>query len=155
MSLIQASQAIQATTALPDNERIAQAAAASPADDVALPSAVDEHLPAGKLLTLGLQHVLVMYAGAIAVPLIIGRALNGKRLWATVEVAEETNLIISSAHCADEGLRAELDAHAEDLVAAGFLLIRCNERHGALAFELEVSELSAPEPAPAGDDGAE
>ena len=37
---------------------------------------VDERLPAGRLFTLGLQHVLVMYAGAIAVPLIVGRALN-------------------------------------------------------------------------------
>ena len=35
---------------------------------------VDELLPAPKLLALGLQHVLVMYAGAVAVPLIIGRA---------------------------------------------------------------------------------
>src|SRR5574338_521549 len=40
------------------------------------PDAVDERPPAGKLLTLGLQHVLVMYAGAIAVPLIIGGALK-------------------------------------------------------------------------------
>ena len=38
--------------------------------------AVDEVLPAPKLITLGFQHVLVMYAGAIAVPLIVGRALN-------------------------------------------------------------------------------
>ena len=37
---------------------------------------VDEMLPPPKLFTLGLQHVLVMYAGAIAVPLIIGRALQ-------------------------------------------------------------------------------
>jgi uric acid transporter len=37
---------------------------------------VDERLPAGKLAALGLQHVLVMYAGAIAVPLIVGRALK-------------------------------------------------------------------------------
>ena len=37
---------------------------------------VDEMLPAGKLTALGLQHVLVMYAGAVAVPLIIGRALD-------------------------------------------------------------------------------
>jgi len=37
---------------------------------------VDEHLPSGKLAALGLQHVLVMYAGAVAVPLIIGRALK-------------------------------------------------------------------------------
>src|SRR5690606_28924555 len=37
---------------------------------------VDEILPAPKLITLGFQHVLVMYAGAIAVPLIVGRALQ-------------------------------------------------------------------------------
>ena len=37
---------------------------------------VDEVLPSGKLAALGLQHVLVMYAGAVAVPLIIGRALK-------------------------------------------------------------------------------
>ena len=37
---------------------------------------VDEMLPPPKLITLGLQHVLVMYAGAIAVPLIVGRALK-------------------------------------------------------------------------------
>ncbi len=37
---------------------------------------VDERLPTGRLTTLGLQHVLVMYAGAVAVPLIIGRALK-------------------------------------------------------------------------------
>ena len=37
---------------------------------------VDERLPAGRLAALGFQHVLVMYAGAIAVPLIIGRALK-------------------------------------------------------------------------------
>ena len=37
---------------------------------------VDERLPTPKLFTLGLQHVLVMYAGAIAVPLIVGRALK-------------------------------------------------------------------------------
>jgi uric acid transporter len=37
---------------------------------------VDEILPTPRLLALGLQHVLVMYAGAVAVPLIIGRALK-------------------------------------------------------------------------------
>jgi len=37
---------------------------------------VDERLPAGILAALGIQHVLVMYAGAIAVPLIVGRALK-------------------------------------------------------------------------------
>jgi NCS2 family nucleobase:cation symporter-2 len=38
--------------------------------------AVDEILPIPRLLALGVQHVLVMYAGAVAVPLIIGRALK-------------------------------------------------------------------------------
>jgi NCS2 family nucleobase:cation symporter-2 len=38
--------------------------------------AVDERLPALRLGALGLQHVLVMYAGAVAVPLIVGRALK-------------------------------------------------------------------------------
>ncbi|HET8746535.1 MAG TPA: nucleobase:cation symporter-2 family protein [Ramlibacter sp.] len=38
--------------------------------------AVDERLPTGRLTALGLQHVLVMYAGAVAVPLIVGRALK-------------------------------------------------------------------------------
>ena len=37
---------------------------------------VDERLPLGRVTALGLQHVLVMYAGAVAVPLIVGRALN-------------------------------------------------------------------------------
>lgn len=37
---------------------------------------VDEMLPAPRLAALGLQHVLVMYAGAVAVPLIVGRQLN-------------------------------------------------------------------------------
>ena len=37
---------------------------------------VDEKLPLGRVTALGLQHVLVMYAGAIAVPLIVGRALQ-------------------------------------------------------------------------------
>ncbi|HXW23273.1 MAG TPA: nucleobase:cation symporter-2 family protein [Xanthobacteraceae bacterium] len=37
---------------------------------------VDERLPVAQLVPLGFQHVLVMYAGAVAVPLILGRALN-------------------------------------------------------------------------------
>ena len=37
---------------------------------------VDEMIAPPKLFALGLQHVLVMYAGAIAVPLILGRALK-------------------------------------------------------------------------------
>ena len=37
---------------------------------------VEERIAPPRLLALGLQHVLVMYAGAIAVPLIVGRALQ-------------------------------------------------------------------------------
>jgi NCS2 family nucleobase:cation symporter-2 len=37
---------------------------------------VDEILPLGQLFAYGLQHVLAMYAGAVAVPLIIANALN-------------------------------------------------------------------------------
>jgi NCS2 family nucleobase:cation symporter-2 len=37
---------------------------------------VEENLSVPKLFALGIQHVLVMYAGAVAVPLIIGRALK-------------------------------------------------------------------------------
>ncbi len=45
--------------------------AKSPADDQ-----VDQMLPWGQLLLYGLQHVLAMYAGAVAVPLIIAGALK-------------------------------------------------------------------------------
>jgi xanthine permease len=37
---------------------------------------VNEVLPMGQLATLGLQHVLAMYAGAVAVPIIIGNAVG-------------------------------------------------------------------------------
>ena len=49
---------------------------------------VDQRLPNIKLAALGLQHVLVMYAGAVAVPLIIGRALQLS--------AEEVAMLISA-----------------------------------------------------------
>lgn len=39
-------------------------------------SKVDERIPFKRLLPLGLQHMLSMYAGAIAVPLIVGGALK-------------------------------------------------------------------------------
>nr|USU31645.1 purine permease [Methylobacterium sp. OTU13CASTA1] len=40
------------------------------------PPAAAANVPPVALGLLGLQHVLVMYAGAVAVPLIVGRALN-------------------------------------------------------------------------------
>ncbi|MFD1705110.1 nucleobase:cation symporter-2 family protein [Methylopila henanensis] len=41
-----------------------------------VPHPVDEKLPLLRLAPLAVQHVLVMYAGAVAVPLIVGRALK-------------------------------------------------------------------------------
>ena len=49
---------------------------------------VDEHLPTGKLAALGLQHVLVMYAGAVAVPLIVFVQLVEVLLANTVNVPD-------------------------------------------------------------------
>lgn len=49
---------------------------------------VDAVLPAPQMAALGLQHVLIMYAGAVAVPLIIGRALQ--------LTAEQVGLLISA-----------------------------------------------------------
>ena len=40
------------------------------------PDLVDQQVPFFKLGALGLQHVLVMYAGTVAVPLIVGGALG-------------------------------------------------------------------------------
>lgn len=37
---------------------------------------VNEILPIGQMILYGLQHVLVMYAGAVAVPLVIGNAVG-------------------------------------------------------------------------------
>src|ERR1700761_6855577 len=37
---------------------------------------VDQVLPAPRLVVLGLQHLFIMYAGAVAVPLIVGPAVG-------------------------------------------------------------------------------
>ena len=42
----------------------------------AAPHPVDQVLPAPRLLVLGLQHLFIMYAGAVAVPLIVGPAVG-------------------------------------------------------------------------------
>jgi xanthine permease len=52
-------------------------------------SAVDEVLPFSRLLFLGLQHVLVMYAGDVAVPLIVSETLHLP--------ASETVMLINSS----------------------------------------------------------
>ena len=47
-----------------------------PTDTAMGPDPIDAVPPPQQLLVLGFQHVLVMYAGAVAVPLLIGRALK-------------------------------------------------------------------------------
>ncbi|HTF51125.1 MAG TPA: solute carrier family 23 protein, partial [Pseudonocardia sp.] len=37
---------------------------------------VDQVLPTPRLIVLGLQHLFIMYAGAVAVPLIVGPAVG-------------------------------------------------------------------------------
>ena len=46
-----------------------------PGEQPARTHPVDEVLPAHRLAVLGLQHLFIMYAGAVAVPLIVGGAL--------------------------------------------------------------------------------
>ena len=50
-------------------------ATAEKAETTAQKHPVDQVPPPGRLAALGLQHVLAMYAGAVAVPLIVGGAL--------------------------------------------------------------------------------
>src|ERR1700683_3643437 len=56
------------------NRRIRIVAWGLPMTDAVHP--VDQVLPLPRLFALGLQHVLVMYANAVAVPLIVGGALH-------------------------------------------------------------------------------
>lgn len=60
---------------------------------------VDQRLPPGRLAAYGLQHVLAMYAGAVAVPLNLADAIGlnlvfngsgGERPSPTVGVAHRT-----------------------------------------------------------------
>ena len=39
-------------------------------------SPVDQILPVGHMFAYGLQHVLAMYAGAVAVPIIVAQPLG-------------------------------------------------------------------------------
>ena len=68
---------------------------------VATPHSVNERLPPLRLLTLAVQHVLTMYAGAVTVPLVVSSGLH--------LAADQTAYLISS-----------------DLVACGIVtLIQC------------------------------
>jgi len=54
---------------------------------------VDEVLPAHRLAVLGLQHLFIMYAGAVAVPLIVGGAL--KLPASTIGLLVSADLLVS------------------------------------------------------------
>jgi uric acid transporter len=54
---------------------------------------VDEVLPPGRLTVLGLQHLFIMYAGAIAVPFVVGGAL--KLSSATIGMLVNADLLVA------------------------------------------------------------
>jgi uric acid transporter len=54
----------------------AAAATAAPQDRTGDPHPVDEVRKPGPMVVYGLQHVMSMYAGAVAVPFIVGSALG-------------------------------------------------------------------------------
>ena len=54
---------------------------------------VDQVLPAGRMALLGLQHMSIMYAGSVAVPLIVGSAL--KLDTATIALLVNADLLVA------------------------------------------------------------
>jgi uric acid transporter len=54
---------------------------------------VDEVLPIHRLAVLGLQHLFIMYAGAVAVPLIVGPAIGLKS--ADIAILVSADLLVS------------------------------------------------------------
>jgi xanthine permease len=54
---------------------------------------VDEVLPLPRLTVLGLQHVLIMYAGAVAVPFLVGKALHLDQ--ATIGLLVNADLLVA------------------------------------------------------------
>ncbi|MFD8498941.1 nucleobase:cation symporter-2 family protein [Amycolatopsis sp. NPDC059657] len=54
---------------------------------------VDEVLPFGRLTLLGLQHMSIMYAGSVAVPLIVGSALKLDQ--ATIALLVNADLLVA------------------------------------------------------------
>ncbi len=68
------------------------------------------------------------------------QALADQRLYSGVEANadDETAVRIESAHCEDAGLRAAVEATADDLVSAGFVRVQCYSRHGTRLFETDL-----------------
>ena len=66
--------------------------------------------------------------------------LNKDRLWSEVEIspADNSTLILRSAHCADAKLKAAVATTLTSLQGAKFKLLRCQARHGSLVFEQKL-----------------
>lgn len=64
------------------------------ANELAGPSGggVDERLPAAKTATFAIQHLLIMYAGAVAVPLAFGAAMGLDQ--ATIAMLVNADLLV-------------------------------------------------------------
>ncbi len=82
----------------------------------------------------------------------VARGLDRARLWSNV-AGDGDALVISSAYCESENetMKQVVAANQAVIAAAGFAVVRCLERHGALVFEDRVS---APPAAPEEQDGA-
>lgn len=84
---------------------------------------VDRILSPGKLIILGLQHVLVMYAGAVAVPLMIGDRLGLSKEAIAMLISSDLFCcgIVTLLQCI--GIGRFMGIHAGDYVGD---LRRCN-----------------------------
>ena len=71
---------------------------------------MEKEVSQGRAAVLGLQHLLAMYSGAVAVPLLIGTALNFN--------AEQMTLFQSIFSCA--GWRLFCSSHATVISGSGF-----------------------------------
>ena len=95
---------------------------------------VDEVLPPYRLAVLGLQHLFIMYAGAVAVPLIVGGALKlpsttiGLLVSADLLVSGIATIIQSAGISKIFGVRLPVVAGATFTVLAPMIVIA--EKYG-------------------------
>ncbi len=70
----------------------------------------------------------------------IQRELGARRYWSTVTADPETQTIItvSSSSCTDPDMKSLLTNTGPQLLAVGFVTLRCAAKHGGLVFELEL-----------------
>lgn len=94
------------------------------------PHPVDEVLPAPRLVILGVQHLFIMYAGAVAVPLLVGSALNlstktiGLLVNADLLVSGIATIIQSAGIRNILGVRLPVVAGATFTVVTPFIVMR-------------------------------